>query len=134
MYQYYERGSVSYVGEGESEKDPTTLFEAFGVDISMFYETDNNANAGTDSAEKQPLRDMTADDLTAGVADILTVLIKAGLCASRSEARRNVEQGGVTVNGEKVTDARKAYTADMLKNGILVKRGKKNFMKVVYNG
>ena len=74
MYQYYENGRVSYVGEAEAETDPTTLFEVFGIDISMFYETDNNANAGTDSAEKQPMRDMTADDLTVS-DDFLTCTI-----------------------------------------------------------
>jgi len=78
MYQYYERGSVSFVGEGEADKDPTTLFEAFGVDISMFYETDNGTGEetgnGSGSAETQPPRDMTADDLTVS-DDFLTVTI-----------------------------------------------------------
>ncbi|MDO4284607.1 MAG: tyrosine--tRNA ligase [Eubacteriales bacterium] len=67
-----------------------------------------------------------------GTMDILAVLAKSGLCASRSEARRAVEQGGVTVNGEKIGDIKQAYTKEQLGAGILVKRGKKNFKKVTY--
>ena len=74
MYQYYERGSVSFVGEGEADKDPTTLFEAFGVDISMFYAGDSGTDDGTGSSQTSPLRDMTADDLTVS-DDFLTVTI-----------------------------------------------------------
>ena len=63
--------------------------------------------------------------------DILTIVHKSGLSASRSEARRNVQQGGVTVNGEKVTDIAASYTQEQLQEGLVVKRGKKNFKKVV---
>jgi tyrosyl-tRNA synthetase len=70
-------------------------------------------------------------DLIDGAIDILTILVKAGLVPSKSEARRAVEQGGVSVDGEKVTDLKKSYTTDELKNGIVVKRGKKSFKKVV---
>lgn len=63
--------------------------------------------------------------------DILTILVKAGLVPSKSEARRAVEQGGVTVEGEKVTDIKTVYAGEVLKKGILVRRGKKNFKKVV---
>ena len=66
-----------------------------------------------------------------GAIDILTVLVKAELVPSRSEARRAVEQGGVSVNDEKITNLRHSFTADDLKDGILVRRGKKNFKKVV---
>lgn len=61
----------------------------------------------------------------------MTVLVKSGLCASKSDARRNIQQGGVTVDDEKVTDISKTYSADELKNGIVVRRGKKNFNKVI---
>ena len=63
--------------------------------------------------------------------DILGVLVASGLCGSRNEARRAVEQGGVTVNEEKVTDLKLAFTPDELKEGIIVKRGKKNFRRVL---
>ena len=78
-----------------------------------------------------PTAELSMDDLQDGKADILTIVHKSGLCASRSEARRNVQQGGVSVDGEKVTDIAASYTLDQLKAGIVVKRGKKNFKKVV---
>ncbi|MBR7057249.1 MAG: tyrosine--tRNA ligase [Stomatobaculum sp.] len=65
--------------------------------------------------------------------DIVTILVKTGLCSSNGDARRNIQQGGVTVNDEKVTDFRKVFTDDELKAGILVKRGKKNFFRVTKN-
>ena len=60
-----------------------------------------------------------------------SMLVKAELCASKSEARRNVEQGGVTVEGEKVTDIRATFTTEALTAGLLVKRGKKNYRRVI---
>ena len=80
-----------------------------------------------------PTAELTDADLIDGAIDILSILVKAGLVPSKSEARRAVEQGGVTVEGEKVTDIKALYTADTLKNGIVVRRGKKAFKKVVLN-
>ena len=85
----------------------------------------------TGGADNAPTVELCADDLVEGAIDILSVLVKAELVPSRSEARRAVEQGGVTVNDEKITNLRQSYTADDLKEGILVRRGKKNFKKVV---
>ena len=60
------------------------------------------------------------------------MLVKGGLVPSRSEARRAVQQGGVTVDGEKVGDINAAYTKDDLAGeGVIVKKGKKNFRRVV---
>ena len=73
-----------------------------------------------------------ADFKEDGTIDILAVLVAAHLCPTRSEARRAVEQGGVTVEDEKVTDFRKTYTKEDLKDGVLVRRGKKSFKKVKY--
>ena len=78
-----------------------------------------------------PTAEIAEADLTDGVADILTLLVKSELVPSRSEARRAVEQGGVSVDGEKVTDLRASFTADALKAGIVIKRGKKSFKKVI---
>ena len=78
-----------------------------------------------------PTATVTEADLMNGAMDILTILVKAGLVPSKSEARRAVEQGGVTVEGEKVTDIKTVYAAETLSAGILVKRGKKSFKKVV---
>ena len=88
---------------------------------------------GAGNTENMPTKELAAEDLLDGAIDILTLLVKTGLVPSKSEARRAVEQGGVTVDGEKVTDIKATFTADTLKNGIVLKRGKKSFMKVAYN-
>ncbi len=73
---------------------------------------------------------LSAEDLTEGKIDILTLLVKCGLCPSKGEARRNVQQGGVEAMGEKVTDIGKTFeVTDLEGDGIVVKRGKKNFMR-----
>ena len=88
--------------------------------------------AGGGDMENVPEAVLSQDDLFAeGGLDILGVLVKGGLCPSRSEARRAVEQGGVTVNGDKVTDTKAAYTDEELPEGLLVRRGKKSYKKVV---
>ena len=72
------------------------------------------------------------EDFTGGSIDILSLLVKAELAATRSEARRNVTQGGVTLDGEKVTDIKAAYTADdFMGDGKVLKRGKKKFKKIL---
>ena len=86
--------------------------------------------AGGGVSENMPTTEITEDDLTDGAMDIMTILVKTGLCSSKSDARRNVQQGGVTVDDEKITDIGKVYTADALRAGIVVKRGKKNFNKL----
>ena len=86
---------------------------------------------GRGDDENMPMTEITINDLSDGVIDIMTALIKTGLCASKSEARRNIQQGGVSVNDEKVADISVSYDADTLKNGIVIKRGKKNFNKLI---
>ncbi len=84
------------------------------------------------NAENMPAFELTDEDFMDGKIDILAVVSKAGLTASRSEARRAVEQGGVTVNGEKVNDIKTFYEKDAFAGeGMIVKRGKKNFKRVV---
>ena len=79
-----------------------------------------------------PTTTLTEADLQDGSIDILGLLVKSGLSASRSEARRSVEQGGVSVNGEKVTDVKAQYAGeDLQREGITLKRGKKSFKKIV---
>lgn len=83
------------------------------------------------NAENMPTKELTDDDFTEGKIDILAILQKSELVPSRAEGRRAVEQGGVTVNNEKVTDAKMAFELEELKGeGIIVKRGKKNFRRV----
>ncbi len=86
--------------------------------------------AGGNAAE-MPTAELSDDDFTDGAIDILSIVQKSGLCGSRSEARRNVEQGGVSVDGEAVKDIKTVYTKEQLSgDGIVVKRGKKNFRRV----
>ena len=84
------------------------------------------------AAAEMPTAELSDADLSDGSIDLLSIVQKSGLCASRSEARRNVEQGGVSVDGEIVKDIKSVYTKEQLSGeGIVVKRGKKNFRRVV---
>lgn len=84
------------------------------------------------AAADMPKTELTEEDLTDGNIDILTMLVKTGLTASKSEARRAVQQGGVSVDGEKVTDIAKTYAGeDFAGEGLVLKKGKKNFRKIV---
>ncbi len=83
------------------------------------------------NSENMPTVTLSADDFTDGAIDILTLLIKSGLVPSKSEARRAVEQGGVSADGDKIADIKTSYTADSLKDGIVLRRGKKSYKKVV---
>ena len=78
-----------------------------------------------------PTCELTDEDFTDGEIDILAILQKSGLAPSRSEARRNVEQGGVSADGEAIKDIKTTFTRTQLEGeGIVVKRGKKKFVKV----
>jgi tyrosyl-tRNA synthetase len=103
-------------GEEEAEKSLKSAKELF---------------AGGNAAD-MPLYEMEEADFTDGSVDILTIVQKSGLAPTRSEARRNVEQGGVTVEGEAVTDVKTLFSKEQLSGeGIVVKRGKKKFVRVV---
>lgn len=83
------------------------------------------------TAAQMPTCELTDADFTDGKIDILTLLHKSGLVPSKSEARRAVQQGGASVNGEKVTDTYTAYTKEDFTSDFVLKRGKKNFRKIV---
>ena len=84
------------------------------------------------AAAEMPTAELSDADFSDGSIDLLSIVQKSGLCTSRSEARRNVEQGGVSVDGEIVKDIKTVYTKEQLSGeGIVVKRGKKNFRRVV---
>ena len=85
----------------------------------------------TGDAANMPTAELTAEDFVDGKIDIIGLLHKSGLVPSRSEGRRAVQQGGVSVDGEKIADIAKAYTAEEIGDGIVLKRGKKNFRKVI---
>ena len=86
---------------------------------------------GAGDASNMPTATVDDDCFKDGEVDLITLLVAGGLCQTRSDARRNIEQGGVTVNGEKETDFKKTYTKDNFGDGIVIKRGKKNFRRVV---
>ena len=84
------------------------------------------------NAAQMPETKLVDEDFEDGKIGILKLMVKAGLATSNGEARRNVEQGGVTIDGEKVTDVRMTLTKEQISaEGIVVKRGKKKFMKVL---
>ena len=104
-------------GDEEAEKARAASKQLFG---------------GGGNAADMPTAELSADDMQDGSIDILSLLVKGGLCASRNEARRAVEQGGVTAADEKVTDIKALYTSEQLSGeGIVVRRGKKTYKKVV---
>ena len=103
-------------GEEEAEKAQTSARALF------------SAGASAD----MPTEAISEADLTDGCIDILSILVKAGLVPSKSEARRAVEQGGVSVDGEKISDMKKTYTPADIGEGIVVRRGKKSYKKVVF--
>ena len=86
--------------------------------------------AGGGNSEHMPTTELTDEDFMNGTIDICGLLVKGEMTKTRSEARRAVEQGGVTVNDEKVTDVKKAYTKEELTGvELIVKKGKKSFHK-----
>ena len=83
------------------------------------------------AAAEIPTVTVNADLLTDGKADIITLLVAGSLADSRSDARRAVEQGGVSADGEKITDIKASFGSEALKNGIVFKKGKKAFKKII---
>ena len=86
---------------------------------------------GSGDSTLTPSVTVPADMLTDGVIDVNSLLVLGKMVPSKSEGRRAIEQGGVTIDGVKVTDVRATVTADQLKEGLLIKRGKKSFNKFV---
>ena len=83
------------------------------------------------AAADVPTCEVSEADLNDGIIDLISLLVKAGLVPTRSDGRRAIEQGGVTVDGEKVTDVKAVVPAEKLDGeGILLRRGKKNFCRV----
>ncbi len=84
------------------------------------------------NAAEMPTAVLSGEDFKEDSVDILSILVKSGLVPTRNEGRRAVEQGGVSVDGEKIGDIKTVFTKEQLKGeGLVVKRGKKNFRKVV---
>ncbi|MGN0444859.1 MAG: tyrosine--tRNA ligase [Acutalibacteraceae bacterium] len=85
---------------------------------------------GADTSN-MPTCELTDEDFEGGKIDLSAILVKSGLCTSRSDARRAAEQGGISVDNEKETDFRRCFTKEDIGDEIIVKRGKKKFMKII---
>jgi tyrosyl-tRNA synthetase len=102
-----------------------------GADAAAEARETSRALFTSGGAADMPETSLTEADFTDGSIDILAILHKSGLVSSRSEARRAVEQGGVEVSGEKITDIAKKYAPDELTGeGLVVRRGKKNYKRI----
>ena len=86
---------------------------------------------GGGSTENMPTAEITDEIFKDGKVDLISLLVASGLVNSRSEGRRAIEQGGVTVNNEKVTDIDAAYEKNSFDEEFVLKRGKKNFRKII---
>ena len=88
--------------------------------------------AGNGDTEHMPTTELTNDDFGGGSIDVLTLLVKCGLAASKGEARRLVQQGGVSVNDEKVAAIETTFGCEQFTgDGVVIKKGKKVFHKAV---
>ena len=115
--------------------------EVLAFELTKLVHSEEEATKAQESARalfsgaahaNMPTTEIEEADLTDGSIDLISLLVKASLAPTRSEARRNIEQGGVTVDGEKVSDVKATFTKDALTGeGIVIKRGKKKFAKVV---
>ncbi|MDD6806877.1 MAG: tyrosine--tRNA ligase [Oscillospiraceae bacterium] len=86
--------------------------------------------SGAGNLENMPETILTTADLVDGQIGLLSIMVKAGLSGSNGDARRLVQQGGISVDDVKVTDPKTSYAADVLSNGIVIKKGKKVFHKI----
>ncbi len=113
--------------------------EILAYELTKLVHGEADANAAQESsralfsagnAENMPTANIGEDKLNDGVVDILTAMVAAEIVTSRNEARRAVEQGGVTLDGEKVTDIKATISKEQLETGVVIKKGKKMFKKV----
>ncbi len=105
-------------GKEEADKAQTSARALFG---------------GAGDSDNMPTTDITDADLTDGAIDILSLLIKCKFAQSRGEAKRLIQQGGVSVDDVQITELNKAFTKDDLANGLKIKKGKKHFNKAIYS-
>lgn len=115
--------------------------EILAFELTKLVHSEEDALSAKESSHKlftvgvagdMPTTTVTIDNMEDNKIDILKLLTLSKLVTSKSEARRAIDQGGVTVNGEKITDIKTFYTlADLSNDGIIIKRGKKNFHKIL---
>ena len=102
-----------------------------GEEEAKKAEASAKALFGSGASAEIPMTELSDADFTDGVIDIGSLLVKAGLVPSKSEARRAIEQGGVAADDVKISDVKATFTKDDLKDGKVFRRGKKSFRKVV---
>ena len=102
-----------------------------GEEEAKKAEASAKALFGCGASGEMPTTELSETDLADGAIDIMSALVLTGLCSSKSEARRNIQQGGISANDEKVSDIGRSFTTDDLKAGVVLKRGKKNFNKII---
>ena len=125
---------------GWKDAQLNTAKEILAFELTKMVHGDEEAAAAQDKAraifgggstEHVPESVISESDLVDGRADVMSLLVLSGLCASRSDARRNIQQGGVLCGDDKVTDIGKSFDAEELRKGVVLRRGKKNFKRVV---
>jgi len=126
----------SWEGSQLNEAKEILAFEltkmVHGEDEAMKAKESAKALFSSGNAEDMPTCELSEASFTDNGVDIITILVEAALVTSRSEGRRAIEQGGVTVNGEKVEDFKAVFSKDDFSDdGLIVKRGKKNFKRVL---
>ena len=94
-------------------------------------EAARNIFSGAGVSANMPTTTLTDEDFTDGKIALSAILVKCGLCASNGDAKRSIKEGGISVNDEKVTDFAKAYDKAELGEETVIRKGKKNFHKVV---
>ena len=119
-----------------------TAKEILAYELTKLVHGDEEANKAQEQAKAlfgqgggadAPTVEMLEDDFVfEGKTDILTMLVRSGLVKSKSEARQAVQQGGVSVDGEKIADIKTFYTKEDLAEGKLLRRGKKSYMRVIF--
>ena len=133
---------LEQIDEMASWKDAqlNTAKEILAYELTKMVHGENEAAAaqekaraifGSGSTEHVPESIISESDLVDGTADIMSLLVLSGLCTSRSDARRNIQQGGVLCGEEKVTDIAKAFDGEELRKGVVQRRGKKSFKRVI---
>ena len=93
-------------------------------------EAARNIFSGSGRSENMPTTELTDEDFTDGSISLAAILVRCGLCPSNSDAKRNIKQGGISVNDEKITDFAKSYSKADIGGEFIIKKGKKDYHKV----
>ena len=93
-------------------------------------EAARNIFSGSGRSENMPTTELTEEDFTDGSISLAAILVRCGLCPSNSDAKRNIKQGGISVNDEKITDFAKSYSKADIDGEFIIKKGKKDYHKV----